>query len=93
MRKLKLNLEMLQVESFDVSSDANGISTIQAYAGGAPAEAAEVTNSPSCPTNGCGTCYETCWNTCEVTCPGTSGPYETIFEDTCDYTGCVVNTA
>jgi hypothetical protein len=74
MRKLKLEIDSLQVESFDLVAE-NGVSTIHAYvlAGGDPVAA---TDSPSCPTNGCGTCYESCWRTCKYTCEGETGETE-----------------
>lgn len=75
MKKLKLDLESVHVESFDVSPEGAGRSTIHGYA--ELIAAAEPTNSPSCPTNGCGTCYETCWDSCEYTCVGTTGKTET----------------
>jgi hypothetical protein len=76
MRKIKLDIDSLRVESFDLESEANGPSTIQGYAE-AVGGAEPATNSPSCPTNGCGTCYETCWKTCAYTCEGTTGGTET----------------
>ncbi len=71
MRKLKLEIDSLQVESFDLVAE-NGGSTILGHA--------QVPAAPSdfetCPTAGCGTCYNTCWNTCKYACEGTSGDTE-----------------
>jgi hypothetical protein len=72
MGKLKLDLESVQVESFEVSPERMGTSTVKGYA----MDAAGPSDYASCPTAGCGTCYETCWNTCEASCPGTSGATE-----------------
>jgi hypothetical protein len=82
MRKLKLDLDNLQVDTFEPSSEPDGASTIFGYVNAA-VPPAEVTNSPSCPTNGCGTCYQSCWNTCAVTCQGTTGDTETQW-DSCN---------
>jgi hypothetical protein len=86
MRKLKLDLDNMQVESFVTSAGGQDIATIHGYQDfnldpfqGADqvepiGEASERSCWASCPTDGCGTCFNTCWNTCNASCPGTSGP-------------------
>lgn len=81
MKKLKLDLDSVQVESFETTARGERISTVHGYQDmmnpfGEQAAASDATCINSCPTNWCGTCANTCWNTCEGSCPGTSGATE-----------------
>jgi hypothetical protein len=75
MKKLRLDLESIQVESFEASSSRRGIGTVPGFMINLDPnngmDAAYESENPqgscwaSCPTAGCGTCYLTCWATCD----------------------------
>jgi len=79
MKKLTLNPDMLEVQSFTTADEAAGRGTVRGEQG--PCTCPTNCTCPACPT--CGeTCPETCWNTCDdVTC-GTC-------EYSCGYETCV----
>ena len=82
MKKMKLNLEALAIESFDTTHP--------------PAKRGTVFGDQcTCPTNctcpGCPTCDGTCPQTCGDSCNGTCGGQWTCDPtcDSCYFTGCV----
>jgi hypothetical protein len=91
MKKLKLNLEDLKVESFETSiNQKKRIGTIKGFAPPFTETnciQCEPTEQVECPTLSCGgTCPNTCLNTCAATCPDTC-PVSCIFTacgDTCN---------
>lgn len=66
MKKLSLNLDVLEVQSFTTSDDAPARGTVHGE---------ECTCHTNCTCPGCPTCYETCpatcWNTCDDPSCGT----------------------
>ena len=85
MKKLKLDLDSVTVESFETTAGRDRGATILGYQdmlnpfGEVPEEpggGSDATCLNSCPTNWCGTCANTCWNTCPASCPGTTGATE-----------------
>ena len=89
MRKLRLDLEAVQVESFATQAPAAGKGTVDGRQSGretfgCPAPTADVTCGATCGCGGGGTgtgmftCYGTCWDaTCEscmATCNQATGP-------------------
>jgi hypothetical protein len=74
MKKMKLNLEQLAVDSFDTSAAAEKRGTVFG-------------EQCTCPTNctcpGCPTCYESCNGTCGDSCYGTCAGQHTC-DGTCD---------
>jgi hypothetical protein len=72
MKKLKLDVERIQVESFEVSSSGNSGGTARGFMMDMPGFQDELMESEnqqgscwaSCPTAGCGTCFKTCWESC-----------------------------
>jgi hypothetical protein len=85
MKKMKLNVEALAVESFDTSGDAPKRGTVFGE---------QCTCYTDCTCPGCNTCDESCNGTCagQHTCGGqnTCGGQATCDAtcDTCYYTGC-----
>jgi hypothetical protein len=72
MRKLKLDLDQLTVDSFDtLSADGAGRGTIEAFQTTAPPCTLEYypTYAPTCAAT-CASCNGTCDNTCGSTCGG-----------------------
>jgi hypothetical protein len=84
MKKLKLDLNTVKVESFETTAGNEGIATVHGHqdlnpfgmAGEPYEQGVNATDLNSCPTNWCGTCALSCWNTCAASCPGTSGQTE-----------------
>lgn len=83
MKKLKLDLNSVTVESFVTVLPKEGGATVHGYqdlnpfaVAGEPYQQVYGSNYNSCPTDGCGTCFHTCWQSCDVSCPGTSGMTE-----------------
>lgn len=87
MRKLRLDLDAVQVESFSTHAAAAGKGTVDAQQGretfGCPAPTSPQTCANSCgctvdPGTGMFTCYGTCWDltcdTCMNTCNQATGP-------------------
>ena len=61
--KLKLNLDQLEVDSFDtISRGAAGRGTVRGE---------QCTCYTNCTCPGCPTCYASCNGTCDATCPAT----------------------
>ncbi|MEW6196127.1 MAG: pinensin family lanthipeptide [Bacteroidota bacterium] len=92
MKKLKLNLDEIKIESFETSSTKLISGTVHAQVseiltdcpiptgpGGGTCCVVSVTREPSCGNTYCGTCQElTCaGNTCEQTCYATDACYAT----------------
>jgi hypothetical protein len=86
MRKLKLDVEALEVQSFATRSRSDGEGTVLGRSGWAgcftfvaecptgPSDcrclpSIDVCGSPDCPSNGCGTDWDTCARSCQ-TCEG-----------------------
>lgn len=93
MRKLRLDLEAVQVESFSTQVPAPGKGTVDARQGretfGCPAPTTPDTCANTCGCGGGGTgtgmvtCYGTCWDptceTCMLTCNQATGPQRCCF--------------
>jgi hypothetical protein len=81
MKKMKLNLEQLAVDSFDTSTALEKRGTVFG-------------EQCTCPTNctcpGCPTCYESCNGTCGDSCHGTCAGQWSCDPtcDSCYYTQC-----
>lgn len=92
MRKLKLSLDTLQVESFAATGNEPARGTVPGHAFTEYAdESCFESCNGTCPANGCGSgyasCYGSCYGTCGATCYNTCGcPPNT------DYTGCGCET-
>ena len=66
MRKLKLDLDDLEVTTFDASADAKTkLGTVEAHV-----TAPVATGDGGYTCDGSPTCYQTCANTCQGTCLG-----------------------
>src|SRR6476620_11977251 len=77
MRKLKLEIDALRVESFDTSASALGAGTVRAHADLVGAEEEYAITTPqtqqpscfgSCKISCLGTCLNSCGGTCAVSC-------------------------
>jgi hypothetical protein len=81
MKKMKLNLEQLAVDSFDTSAAAEKRGTVFGE---------QCTCHTNCTCPGCPTCYESCNGTCGDSCNGTcAGQYTCDAScDSCYYTQC-----
>ena len=100
MRKLKLDVEHLAVESFETSEAAPQLGTVKGQAGGAlepePLEPDLTTNHPtlyascytkcSCGTGACATCGATCGGDTCFSCADTCVTCETCQVTTCRMT-------
>ncbi|HEU0299240.1 MAG TPA: hypothetical protein VFR37_07300 [Longimicrobium sp.] len=92
MKKLTLNLNALEVQSFATAPDAQGRGTVHAEECTCPTNICATCTCPGCQT--CNeTCPNTCWNTCDdpscVTC-GFSCGYESC-DHTCHTMFCACN--
>ena len=97
MRKLKLELDRLTVESFDTvvpNEGRRGTVEANSHACVSPFETCAAlscnytcgTCDPSCAT--CVSCYDTCYNTCGPSCYGTCVTCQTNCEqESCVYVG------
>jgi hypothetical protein len=94
--KMKLNLDELQVESFETVSGEQERGTVHGYVTGTLG--CNCTDGDTCATcrASCGTCFDTCPDTCENTCPDTcvntcpatcASCVDTCWES-CDFTEC-----
>lgn len=75
MRKMKLEVEALQVESFDTSTAARREpGTVRAHVDAADDDRVAITTpqtqGPSCKPSCWGSCLASCLGTCEVSCDG-----------------------
>ena len=72
MRKLKLEIDELRVESFDTRPTASGTGTVRAHVDLAEAENNEAITTPQTQQFSCiGTCKISCLGSCLVSCDGT----------------------
>lgn len=82
MKKLKLDLNSVRVESFEILSGGarsgsvrghHGLDTLMGEDVAMESENPAGSCWASCPTMGCGTCYKTCWVGCEEEPPLPTG--------------------
>jgi modification target Cys-rich repeat protein len=75
MKKLKLRLDALKVESFGTTAARiEDAGTVRAHAGGMldEEEAEAITSRPKTNDASClNSCYASCWGTCSASCNGT----------------------